>query len=162
MFRCVYCLWREGFLSDASSYHADHYLPQVRFPGKKVDYGNLVYSCARCNLSKGEALLPDPEDCMIAGKIEVLDTGEIRPLDDDARRIVRILALDSDDWNERRSLMIDILALVTERNIPRRLLGFPKQLPNLRRLKVPLNDRPEGVSECFHERRKKGDLPEVY
>lgn len=44
----------------------------------------------------------------------------------------------------------------------RDLLAFPSDLPNLAVLRPPDgNARPEGIAECFFERRRRGELGEV-
>lgn len=45
----------------------------------------------------------------------------------------------------------------------KRMMGFPAELPNLRKKDPPGgNSRPNGIEECFYERRVAGQIPEVY
>lgn len=39
---------------DRSTFHIDHFAPQKTFPSLKLVYGNLVYSCRFCNVSKSD------------------------------------------------------------------------------------------------------------
>ncbi len=62
-------------------------------------------------------------------------------------------------------LWIGIVALAA-RNDPdlhRRLMGYPDDLPDLRRLQRPGgNSRPEGVAQSALVRRERGELPVIY
>ena len=55
---------------------------------------------------------------------------------------------------------------LAERHDPplyRRLMGFPDDLPDLKRLRPPGgNTRPEGVQASFHAQRQDGTLPTTY
>jgi hypothetical protein len=45
----------------------------------------------------------------------------------------------------------------------KRMMGFPEDLPNLRRKNPPDgNSRPEGITESWYEQRQRDELPEVY
>src|ERR1700747_1512380 len=59
-FRYVYCLIREQWGRVSGEFDLDHYEPQSLRPQKAVDYDNLLYSCAACNVAKGDQLVPDP------------------------------------------------------------------------------------------------------
>lgn len=54
--RCCYCNMSEDLLT--VSYHVEHFIPEKVFKGKrdslKTDYNNLMWSCPKCNLSKGD------------------------------------------------------------------------------------------------------------
>jgi hypothetical protein len=42
-------------------------------------------------------------------------------------------------------------------------MGFPDDLPDLRRLRPPAgNARPEGLEDSFFAKRRRGELPETY
>jgi len=51
--QCVYCRMPDG-LAGADSFGVDHYRPTSRFPDLGSVYGNLFYSCNRCNRRKGD------------------------------------------------------------------------------------------------------------
>jgi len=42
------------------------------------------------------------------------------------------------------------------------LVGFSKDLPDLRRMRPTLNTRKEGLEHCWVARRERGTLPEEY
>ncbi|MEP3112830.1 HNH endonuclease [Nisaea sp.] len=50
---CGYC-GDEDVRVDAVVFHIDHFAPKSRFPDLAVSYGNLVYACRYCNLSKSD------------------------------------------------------------------------------------------------------------
>lgn len=54
--RCCYCNMPRGLIT--SPYHVDHFIPHKEFKGKKdslwTEYDNLMWSCPKCNLSKGD------------------------------------------------------------------------------------------------------------
>src|SRR5262245_13504879 len=53
LFRCVYCLERERWMSDSEgSTSIDHYQPKSVYSTLTNDYDNLLYSCIRCNRAK--------------------------------------------------------------------------------------------------------------
>ncbi len=57
-----------------------------------------------------------------------------------------------------------IVTLAEERDADlfRQLVGFPNDLPDLRKLKPPHNHRKEGLGECWFARYRRGELPSVY
>lgn len=50
---CGYC-GDEDVRVDAVVFHIDHFAPKSRFPDLAVSYGNLVYACRYCNVSKSD------------------------------------------------------------------------------------------------------------
>lgn len=54
--RCCYCNMSEELVT--VPYHVEHFIPEKEFKGKrddlKTDYNNLMWSCPKCNLSKGD------------------------------------------------------------------------------------------------------------
>lgn len=54
--RCCYCNMPRSLIT--SPYHVDHFIPYKEFKGKRdslwTDYENLMWSCPKCNLSKGD------------------------------------------------------------------------------------------------------------
>lgn len=55
---CGYCDDSDE-LQDKSVFHIDHFAPKSRFPEKKEDYQNLVYSCRFCNSKKSNKWVTD-------------------------------------------------------------------------------------------------------
>ena len=70
-----------------------------------------------------------------------------------------------EDAIEFRTTWIGI-AVLAGKSVPdfyRKLMGFPTDLPDLRRLRPPGgNKRPDGVDASWHARRKRGELPATY
>lgn len=54
--RCCYCNMKDSLITE--SFHIDHFIPRAAFEGKKdfllYDYDNLMLSCPKCNVSKGD------------------------------------------------------------------------------------------------------------
>lgn len=162
-FRCVYCLLREQWGRLRGTF--DHFLPVAQHPERKRTYGNLLYSCATCNVAKGRQVLPDPCQVLVAADVRVKDDGTITALSPAARRLIRVLGLDDPEYTEFRLLWIGIVSLA-ERWDPalyRRLMGFPDDLPDLARLRPPGgNTRPKGVRSSHFARKQAGSLPDTY
>lgn len=51
--QCVYCRIPDG-IQGHDSFGVDHYRPMSLFPSLSCEYGNLFYSCNRCNSLKGD------------------------------------------------------------------------------------------------------------
>lgn len=135
---CVYCLFREPWSRVVGTFAIDHFLPVALHPEQERRYDNLLYACTCCNAVKGKSAVPDPTAVL-------LDPG------------VRV--------TEFRLLWIGIIALA-ERYGPslyRRLMGFPDDLPDLKRLRPPDgNLRPQGVRTSYFAKRQEGTLPATY
>lgn len=106
---CCYC--NMIFSLSNESFHIDHFIPKAVFKGKKDslldDYNNLMWSCPKCNMSKGRSY---------EGKIESDDsiTNELfyNPVDVDYNSIFyrnSMGAIQSDD--EKGKSMIKKLGL---------------------------------------------------
>ncbi len=159
-FRCVYCLFREQW-SREGSLGIDHFLAVAHHPAEATTYGNLLYACATCNCTKGARLLPDPTRVLTSSVVHVSEDGTIRAETAEAARLIELLGLDSPQSTEFRMLWIGIIALAARHDevLFRKLMGFPDDLPNLRRLRPPGgNTRPEGVGESWHARKERGTL----
>ena len=163
-FRCVYCLKREQWGVLKAAYHLDHFQAQVHQPRVALDYDNLLYTCAACNVAKGKAEVPDPCNCMLDGQVIVEEDGSIHGTTLDARRVIGKLGLNSPDYREFRMLFIGIVRLAAEYDPSRfrMLMKYPDNLPDLASLQPPQNTRPQGVHESFRARRDRGQLPETY
>lgn len=164
-FRCVYCLLREQWGRVRGMFEVDHFLPIVSHPGQELTYDNLLYSCASCNTAKGEDLVPDPGQTLLAGDVQVHEDGTIVARTRAARRLIRVLGLDDSESAEFRFMWLGTIALAEEHapELHRMLLGFPDDLPDLTRLRPPGgNTRPAGVQQSYFTRRQNGTLQETY
>ena len=163
-FRCVYCLKRETWGQVTSEFELDHFEPQSLNPNLTLDYLNLVYSCRRCNAVKGEQTVADPFRLLRSTRITILPDGSLRARDRDTQRLMRQLDLNSPRLRSWRVQWMRILDLAKQHDssLYYQLAGFPKDLPDLRRLRPPRNTQREGLGRCWFERRKRGDLPEEY
>jgi hypothetical protein len=169
-FRCVYCRCREVWFPDGDrSFSVEHSRPTSLAPPGLTDYDTLLYACCQCNAVRGAALLPlDP--CGGLGKhMEVSGDGTIRGLTPAGEDLIRICRLDRPNLTAYRRLVLDTLALLRRKRQPgatdllRRYLGYPANLPDLAALRPPDgNARPGGVADCAFERRRRGELLDVY
>ncbi len=164
-FRCVYCLHREQWDHGGVRFHIDHFVPVAANPEKDCEYSNLLYACARCNEAKRAVLgLPDP--CKIAFHrcLRILDDGRVEPLNDEGKKLKLVLRLDSDRLVQYRSRWMRNLELLRTTDVALYCehMGFPADLPDLRRKRVPANAKPDGVANCYFVLRERGELPSIY
>ncbi len=147
------------------TFDIEHFLPVSLYPEQERTYDNLFYACATCNAVKGKSVVPDPTAVLVASDVWVTEDGVIHADAPDAARLIELLGLDSPQSTEFRLLWIGIVALA-ERYDPslyRRLMGFPDDLPDLKRLRPPGgNTRPDGVRTSYFVKRKDGLLPVTY
>ncbi len=164
-FRCVYCLLREQWGRVRGTYDIDHFLPVVLDAAAALDYENLLYACATCNAVKGKRRLPNPLTALTSADVYAGADGVLHARSLEAARLIERLGLNSDQSVEFRFLWIGIIALAAKRSpdLYCRLMGFPKDLPDLNKLRPPGgSSRPEGVTTSFHSQRERGELPETY
>jgi len=163
-FRCVYCLQRETSGRTTGEFELDHFEPQSLNPQLRSGYLNLVYACRRCNLAKGNQTVGDPLRLLRATHVTTLPDGSLRPHDHDTERLILQLDLNSPKLKEWRVTMMDNVDLAQKRRkrLYFKLVGFPNDLPDLSRLRPPLNARKEGLKHCWFARRQRGDLPAEY
>ena len=163
LFRCAACLDREKWIGLLGKFHIDHIHSQVECPERRLDYDNLVYLCASCNLVKPDKEAPDPCSLPMGECLSVSEDGRIHPLNDQGQIVINAFRLDSRDANERRALVLDaIRCLKNQGKSLVQWLGFPSDLPDLRQMKPPSNTRPEGLDNCFYVLRERGRIPEIY
>jgi len=164
-FRCIYCLKREQWGQVTGEYDIDHFRPQTCCPDLAADYPNLVYSCRRCNSVKLDQEVADPFVGMIGVRIRTMPDGTVRGIDAVATRLILQLDLNSPrlvQWRTMWSRIAD-LARKRDQELLRRLVGFPENLPDLRRLRPPAgNTRPMGIAESWAALAKQGKLPDRY
>jgi hypothetical protein len=90
-----------------------------------------------------------------------LDVTEMR---NPVRRLILQLDLNSPSIVRWRVIWMRIVQLAAnkDRELYRQLTGFPKDLPDLAKLRPPNNSRPRGVDQSCHFLRQLGTLPEEY
>jgi hypothetical protein len=143
----------------------DHFVPQAHEPQQYPEYANLLYACRACNGAKGDQTTPDPSQVLTADQVKVNADGSIQGLSSDAERLVWLLGLDGPKYRAWRLLWLRIveLAATYDRELYHRLMQFPEDLPNLKRLRPPNgNTRPKGINESYFEMRRRGELPREY
>ncbi len=144
--------------------------PYILAPELDCEYKNLVYSCLRCNAFK-QTRWPILNPCRnaYASHFRVHEDGTIEGLTRDGKRMIRFLRLDHPKLNEfRRQKLFKIRTLWAKRDdadlaaILRDELRYPTDLPDLARCDPERNTREEGISHSHYERKKRGELDEVY
>lgn len=164
-FRCVYCLHREQWYNRTGTFNIDHFVPVTVDPNSRCEYSNLLYACASCNNAK-RAILDIPDPCSIAFHtcLKVKKNGEIDALNKQGRKLRDVLRLNSDNNVLHRSRWIRTLTALkaSDPTLFKDYMGFPQDLPDLRRSKVTKNTNPNGVSNCYFVKREKGVLPDTY
>lgn len=173
VFRCAYCLFRERWFPDGdTSFGVDHVIPQCISKSKICDYDNLVYACLRCNSQKSDSSLLDPCEEAYGVHLQVDQQGMINSLTAQGAILIDFLLLNKPDKVEYRRRILQLLSMMsktTHQELKAEIkmnimgfMGFPDDLPDLRRLRPPSNSRPKGVRDCYFAQREKGELPEMY
>lgn len=165
LFRCVYCLKRQKW-ARTDIWSVDHLIPQVEASELECDYNNLVLTCQWCNNRKLADSVPDPVAVAYGNCLRLDDsTGEVRSLDKGGEILIRVLKLNSLEHIRTRLDTLRQLKIMAQcaPDEWKRMMGFPEDLPNLRRKNPPDgNSRPEGLDESCYERKVRNELPEVY
>jgi hypothetical protein len=163
-FRCVYCLKREPWGQVTFEFELDHFQPQALNPQLRLDYANLVYACRRCNAIKRNQTVADPFALLQTPRLSTLPDGSLRTDDRDTQRLIRQLDLNSPKLKSWRVMWMRIVALAKDRDpdLYLQLVRFPEDLPNLSKLRPPLNARKEGLERCWFAQRQRGNLPPSY
>jgi hypothetical protein len=146
-------------------YEIDHFLPVILRPDLALDYDNLLYGCASCNLSKGKLRTPDPLTTLTDSQVEVAADETLVTHSPEAAKLAELLGLNRPRLCEFRELWIGIVRLAAscDTSLLQLLLGYPTDLPNLSMLRPPEgNSRPEGVAQSHFSRRRQGELPDLY
>lgn len=162
-FRCVYCLDRE--LWNRATFHIEHLVPVSVNPGLRCEYSNLLYACEQCNEAKKDILgLPDPCEVAFHDCLRITADGRVRALNDDGRKLILVLRLDSERNVRYRSRWMQVLAelATSDSGLYQELMGFPEDLPDLRQKLAPDNTKPEGATNCYFALRERGELPAMY
>ena len=138
-FRCVYCLKRETWGQVTFEYELDHFQPQSLRADLKRNYLNLVYACRRCNAVKGDQVIDDPFRSLNSETVATSPDGSLHTRDGRTSRLIRHLDLNAPRLRAWRLMWTRIvtLAMVHEQTLYSQLVGFPIDLPDLRRLRPP-------------------------
>ncbi len=170
-YRCAYCLCRETWFPDGEAHFGiDHVWPRSRAPQRVSSYDDLVYACCVCNAWKKD--FPDATDFSALALAEHLDAqsdDSIRAITSRGQALIDVCALNRPDLIAFRRDLRTLLGLLARRRgeaaarLRKRYLGFPDDLPDLAVLRPPRgNSRPEGIAACGFERRRRGELPDLY
>jgi hypothetical protein len=165
LFRCVYCLQREQWYDRAATFNIDHFIPVAIDPAGKLEYVNLVYACAPCNIAKRAILgVPDPCNVAFGDCVQVQQNGEVAALNNLGRILIEKLRLNSAKNVNQRFRWMRILEAVRlqDQQLYDELMAFPDDLPDLRAVSVPENVLPDGVHSCWYALRENGTLPTGY
>jgi hypothetical protein len=165
MFRCVYCLHRERWYGRGTTFHIDHAVPAEADPGKRLDYANLLYTCATCNSAKSSILgVPDPCVCAFADLVRITDDGRAVAINKLGESLIKKLRLDSAANAQHRARWMQTLKALrlTDPSLYSEYMAFPDELPDLRKKNVPANSSPESTHECYYALRERGELPTTY
>lgn len=166
-YRCVFSLFRETW--PQTRFHIDHLIPKKERPDLACDYDNLILLEGRLNLVKGKRRVPDPCKVALGKCLLVYTSGErmgcIEACDDSnvGEQIIRVLRLDSEDATNTRRLWLELLRAAAQANdkLFRELIGYPKNLPDLRGTKAR-NKRESGLDQSAKHLRDIGALAEWY
>ena len=133
LFRCVYCLKRQKW-ARTDVWAVDHVVPRTEAPELECSYDNLVLTCQWCNSRKLARGLPDPV-AVAYGNCMAVDesSGDIRPLNDDGRILIRVLKLDSPQHVRTRADTLRRLKIMAECAPAEwlKIMSFPEELPDL-------------------------------
>jgi hypothetical protein len=164
-FRCVYCLHREQWYDRGATFHIDHSIPVAVEPRGECEYSNLLYACASCNGAKN-AIVGVPDPCRVAFHdcLRIMPNGRVRALNADGEKLEDALLLNSESNLRQRSRWMRTLnALMTkDPDLYQEYMGFPDDLPDLRKKHVPHNTKPEGAANCYFALRERNELPRTY
>ena len=164
-FRCVFCLRREEWGIRRANWDIDHFIAQAIAPLRALEYENLLYVCRSCNSQKCIHLVPDPCRIGFGNCLKVVADGTIHALNEEGELLIELLGLDDNDYVQFRKLIIGTvqsLYKASEHEMLLSWLSYPKELPDLSRLKPLGNKKPEGIDQSLYARRVRGDLPELY
>jgi hypothetical protein len=164
-FRCVYCLHREQWYNRGATFHIEHFVPVTVDPDGECEYSNLLYACATCNEAKKAILgLPNPCEVSFQSCLRIMADGRIETLNDDGEKLSQVLRLNNKSNVNYRSLLMRNLEVLrnNDPDLYQEFMGFPKDLPDLRKKFAPNNTRQDGVTNCYFVLRERGGLPPTY
>jgi hypothetical protein len=173
-FHRVYCLFRERWYpSGYRSFSVEHVIPRSadKDGPTELDYQNLVYACTRCNAFRVVENVLNPIQTALNNHMEVNGKdGSIIGLTAEGEKTVRILKLNDPILCRHRRRAFVVLEIKTENpdnlaahDLFIQVLGFPEDLPDLRRLRPPCgNTVPGSEDRCYYALRERGELGQVY
>ncbi len=170
-FRCLYCLTRERWRHDGQEgFSADHFDSQSTHPQRRGDYDNLFYACCSCNSARSAIPLPiDPSGESLGAHLRIGRDGLAEPVTSEGAQLIAICHLNRPAMADYRRRFLRLIEALAGSESPQakaalqELLGFPNDLPDLAAKRPPGgNGRPDGVAESWFERRRRGELPDVY
>jgi hypothetical protein len=167
-YRCVFSLVRETWLGRRANFDIDHLNPQATRPDLTCEYDNLLYLQHRLNLIRGRRSIPDPGLVALGQCLRVHTQGDrlgfIETLNEVGERIERVFRLNSDDAVSEREKWLKILrsVAITDEKLFRQLIGYPKDLPDLRRKQDKENTRKAGLQISAGFLLDSGQLPDWY
>jgi hypothetical protein len=125
---------------------------------------NLNYACRRCNSVKLDQRIDDPLTILSSKVVVVLPDGVLSSDSLDAKRIIEEIDLNPSSLRRWRVMWMRIVDLANERDVQlyHQLTGFPKDLPDLGRLRPTSNSRPEGIAMSWYAKQQRGQLPQCY
>jgi hypothetical protein len=165
LFRCVFCLHREQWYNRGGSFHIDHFVPVSVDDKGTCEYDNLLYVCAACNEAKKAVIgLPDPCQVPLAECLRIVESGQVEALNSVGEKLRQTLLLNSKRNVSYRSRLIRILDALSKSDpaLYAEMMGFPDDLPDLRKKKASSNTRPAGVLNCFFVLRENRLLSATY
>ncbi len=171
LFRCSYCLWRERWEVDGHhGFGVEHVQPQSAAAEQRLDYDNLVYACNTCNSTRRDVPLPiDPREEPPGSHLRLAADGTVHGTSKAEEDLIDLCRLNRPLLVTARRRILSLIAVLRASDRPeavealKDLLSFPSDLPDLGALRPPAgNARPGGVTTCCFERRRRGELPDVY
>jgi hypothetical protein len=157
---------REPWLRGRSGFQIDHCIPQAQYPAGKLDYDNLVYTCPWCNQAKAGIAVPNPTEVAYGMSLRVNGDGIIQATSNLGLVLIEGLKLDHPELTSQRRLVLRIVRIAEEKNsapVLLNLLGYPDDLPNLKRKRPPAgNTRPDGIHNSCYQQRCRGGLDLIY
>lgn len=108
--------------------------------------------------------VPDPCKVSFRTCLRVRPDGHIEALNKAGEKLVLTLLLDSQrNVSYRLRWMQNLETLRTSNpGLYQIYMGFPENLPDLRKKQAPRNTRPEGAMNCYFALRERGELPPTY
>ena len=125
----------------------------------------MLYACVACNLTRGNQLIPNPLEHLLASTADVRSNGQLVARTPPAQEIVEALHLNDPEYVRRRGQMIALLGELEKRrpDLYAVWLGYPDDLPDLTRLRPPGgNPQLIGIEQSHHARRNRGELSASY
>jgi hypothetical protein len=143
----------------------EHLIPVSVDPLGECEYANLLYACSTCNAFKSDVLgFPDPCSVAFGDCLRINSQGEVEALNKDGEKLVAVLRLNNPQNLSFRSRLMQVLEVLRSSHLElyEEYMGFPKDLPDLRRKRVPSNGKPAAEANCYFALRERGKLPKTY